>query len=201
MRAVAQFGSALALGARGRGFESRQPDRGDRPAADHRLHPSPKPCTLRVGDRDPRGSPSARGRSSMVEPQSSKLATRVRFPSPAPTFPQVRGHGAPILGKHQDLLSLVPSLGPCAIMADLTLRADIPEQAHNSPIEHRPPAPNCTSPVNRRALDSSSTLARERGRNRTSGANHVTPHLARQAATGRAAPEAVSDLKTSSGPQ
>src|SRR5690606_18320352 len=31
--------------------------------------------------RDPRG------RSSMVEPQSSKLATRVRFPSPAPTDP------------------------------------------------------------------------------------------------------------------
>ena len=32
--------------------------------------------------------PSARGRSSMVEPQSSKLATRVRFPSPALLFPR-----------------------------------------------------------------------------------------------------------------
>ena len=32
IRAVAQFGSALALGARGRGFESRQPDAPPRPA-------------------------------------------------------------------------------------------------------------------------------------------------------------------------
>ncbi len=31
------------------------------------------------------GSTWRRGRSSMVEPQSSKLATRVRFPSPAPS--------------------------------------------------------------------------------------------------------------------
>ncbi len=33
------------------------------------------------------GDPAARGRSSMVEPQSSKLVTRVRFPSPALTQP------------------------------------------------------------------------------------------------------------------
>lgn len=39
-------------------------------------------CSRSLRDR-PR-SPLARGRSSMVEPQSSKLATRVRFPSPAP---------------------------------------------------------------------------------------------------------------------
>lgn len=32
----------------------------------------------------PRAINRTRGRSSMVEPQSSKLATRVRFPSPAP---------------------------------------------------------------------------------------------------------------------
>ena len=31
------------------------------------------------------------GRSSMVEPQPSKLMTRVRFPSPAPIKSQVRG--------------------------------------------------------------------------------------------------------------
>ncbi len=36
-----------------------------------------------------------RGRSSMVEPQSSKLATRVRFPSPAP--PLTRGYA--LLGR------------------------------------------------------------------------------------------------------
>src|SRR5690606_17839891 len=34
------------------------------------------------------GDPAARGRSSMVEPQSSKLVTRVRFPSPALTGPR-----------------------------------------------------------------------------------------------------------------
>ena len=39
------------------------------------------------------GCPGRRpcGCSSMVEPQSSKLATRVRFPSSAPAFPQARG--------------------------------------------------------------------------------------------------------------
>ena len=53
LRDVAQFGSAPALGAGCRRFESCRPDH---------------IC----------------GRSSMVEPQPSKLMTRVRFPSPAP---------------------------------------------------------------------------------------------------------------------
>ena len=53
LRDVAQFGSAPALGAGCRRFESCRPDH---------------TC----------------GRSSMVEPQPSKLMTRVRFPSPAP---------------------------------------------------------------------------------------------------------------------
>jgi hypothetical protein len=44
--------------------------------------------TLYPTDVDRRPSPP-RGRSSMVEPQSSKLATRVRFPSPAPESPQL----------------------------------------------------------------------------------------------------------------
>ena len=52
-RGVAQLGSASALGAEGRWFESSRPDH-------------------------------ARGCGSMVEPQPSKLMTRVRFPSPAP---------------------------------------------------------------------------------------------------------------------
>ncbi len=47
----------------------------------------------RHGDRPT--SPVTRGRSSMVEPQSSKLATRVRFPSPAPL--PARRPGAQIL--------------------------------------------------------------------------------------------------------
>ena len=42
------------------------------------------------------------GRSSMVEPQPSKLMTRVRFPSPAPEKQQV-GHG-----KRSDLFSFDP---------------------------------------------------------------------------------------------
>src|ERR1044072_1284616 len=44
------------------------------------------------GDRT-RATRGACGRSSMVEPQSSKLATRVRFPSPAP-----RTHDGPAPG-------------------------------------------------------------------------------------------------------
>ena len=59
LRDVAQFGSAPALGAGCRRFESCRPDH---------------IC----------------GRSSMVEPQPSKLMTRVRFPSPAPETTQVR---------------------------------------------------------------------------------------------------------------
>ena len=55
-RDVAQSGSAPALGAGCRRFESCRPD--------HAL------C----------------GRSSMAEPEPSKLMTRVRFPSPAPPF-------------------------------------------------------------------------------------------------------------------
>ena len=58
-RDVAQFGSALALGARCRRFESCRPDHF---------------C----------------GRSSLVEPQPSKLMRRVRFPSPAPEMLQPR---------------------------------------------------------------------------------------------------------------
>ena len=61
-RAVAQFGSAPALGAGGRRFKSGQPDR----------EPG---CTILCG--------RCRGCSSMVELQPSKLAMRVRFPSPA----------------------------------------------------------------------------------------------------------------------
>ena len=43
------------------------------------------------------GAPNraSRGCSSMAEPQPSKLVMRVRFPSPAPTFPQLRGHKSP----------------------------------------------------------------------------------------------------------
>ncbi len=55
-RAVAQLGSALALGARGRRFESGQPDT---------ILSAPGGC------------------SSTVELQPSKLVTRVRLPSPA----------------------------------------------------------------------------------------------------------------------
>ena len=40
--------------------------------------------TVGLDCRRPRRSGGTRGRSSMVESQSSKLATRVRFPSPAP---------------------------------------------------------------------------------------------------------------------
>ena len=59
---MAQFGSALALGARCRRFESCRPDHF---------------C----------------GRSSLVEPQPSKLMRRVRFPSPAPNSPAVLTNG------------------------------------------------------------------------------------------------------------
>ena len=45
-----------------------------------------------VGDA---ASPRSRGCSSMVEPQSSKLATRVRFPSSAPSRVHGRRHGGP----------------------------------------------------------------------------------------------------------
>ncbi len=63
-RAVAQLGSAPALGAGGRRFESDQPD---------------------VYDYVPRGC------SSMVEPQPSKLVVRVRSPSPARVAPKEEG--------------------------------------------------------------------------------------------------------------
>ena len=73
LRDVAQFGSAPALGAGCRRFESCRPDH---------------TC----------------GRSSMVEPQPSKLMTRVRFPSPAPEKQQVRH------GKRSDLFLLTHSV-------------------------------------------------------------------------------------------
>lgn len=49
-------------------------------------------------------STHVRGRSSMVEPQSSKLATRVRFPSPAPT-------------RRPQLSDMIAELGPSSSVA------------------------------------------------------------------------------------
>ena len=60
------------------------------------LSADPSPTTAARPGPDGPGSISGcparrpRGCSSMVEPQSSKLATGVRFSSPAPTFPQFR---------------------------------------------------------------------------------------------------------------
>ena len=69
----------------GVGWVSRQPDRSSRSvktaSAAPSAHREGDGEGVRYGGAGPRGS---RGRSSMVEPQSSKLATRVRFPSPAP---------------------------------------------------------------------------------------------------------------------
>lgn len=61
-----------------------------RSGAGRRLRPTARAERVgRAGTLGPRSSPAPvqealRGRSSMVEPQSSKLATRVRFPSSAP---------------------------------------------------------------------------------------------------------------------
>ena len=59
--------------------------RRERPGGADRAAPGPKPVRYPVtARRDLRLPPPSRGRSSMVEPQPSKLVMRVRFPSPAP---------------------------------------------------------------------------------------------------------------------
>src|SRR5690606_27588245 len=100
-------GSAPALGAGGRGFESLLPDApgpGGRPGRQPRTGPAPgRPGWRRPGPgtADCRSRPSARparGCSSMAELQPSKLAVRVRFPSPArsgPRGPDPDGTGVP----------------------------------------------------------------------------------------------------------
>ncbi len=106
-----------------------------------RTRDPPTPGTLYATgwrSRPTRGPPSARGRSSMVEPQSSKLATRVRFPSPARTFPQVRGHMTAILERLQDFLSLFLSLHLYVIMVDPAVRTGTAEHSSGPPIGHRP---------------------------------------------------------------
>ena len=107
-RAVAQFGSAPALGAGGRRFNSDQPDgrpgfvcaklwrhvmtqpaygkqfsrsrRTGRMGEERPALPNTLCCQVRCGGRQ---HDVDRGCSSMVELQPSKLAMRVRFPSPA----------------------------------------------------------------------------------------------------------------------
>lgn len=53
----------------------------------------------------------ARGRSSMVEPQSSKLATRVRFPSPAPLLHPTARHADPSAAGPSAFLSAFAGVG------------------------------------------------------------------------------------------
>src|SRR5690606_15639179 len=70
--------------------------------------PMKSTCTLGAA---PRGVAAARGCSSMVELQPSKLAVRVRFPSPAPTTkpqltPMITGDGR--AGHHSPAIGRVP---------------------------------------------------------------------------------------------
>jgi hypothetical protein len=79
----------------------------------HRVSPAPRACgrgycgraeTVRYG----LAAKPLRGRSSMVEPQPSKLVMRVRFPSPAPTRNPSSGmvpaqdHPGPAPGDQED---------------------------------------------------------------------------------------------------
>ena len=99
-QAVARAAAAVSASPRVR--QRRRP----RGARTRRAEEAPRgaggPRECRLDCRRPRRSGGTRGRSSMVEPQSSKLATRVRFPSPAPPLTSGFCHSGDRSGQARD---------------------------------------------------------------------------------------------------